>query len=166
MSDTSIRALYDDTPIPAKMAAWLLLGIGGLVLLPIAVVTDACWLLILAIPLLVAGLVLLQVSLRIVIEHQTGEICTTDFLFGLKLRERHYSLEDVAGLDLYRLAGNERERPSDTWYLRLRLDTTVRTFGKVRPGTRTYIIGRYESQLRALKAQRQLREVLEVKSEK
>jgi hypothetical protein len=164
MSDASIGILYNDTPIRPGMVAWLLLGIGGPVLLPIALANRAWWLLVPAVPLLVAGLVLLQTLLCIAVEHHTGVVYVTESLLGLRLRERRYSPSDVVGLDLERVAGDERERPSDTWYLRLQLHTTIRTFGKVKARTRTYIIGKYDSQLGALKAQRQLREVLHARS--
>ena len=143
------------------MVAWLLLGIGGLVLVPIGLLSRAWWLFVPAVPLLLAGLVLLQTRLRIVVEHRTNVIRVTNSLLGLRLRERQYPLSDVIGLDLRRVAGDERERPSDTWYLRLRLNTTVRTFGMVEPRTRTYVIGRYDSRLGALEARRRLREVLQ-----
>jgi len=163
MSDTSIGVLYKDTPIQARMVAWLLIGIGGFVLVPIGLVNRAWWLLVLAVPLLLAGWVLLQTHLRIVVEHHTGIVCVTSFLLGLKLRERRYPLSDVVGLDLQRVAGDERERPSDTWYLRLQLHITAHTIGKVKHRTRTYIIGKYDSRLGALKAQRRLRELLQAK---
>lgn len=161
MSDESIGVLYDDTPIRTKMAAWLLLGIGGLVLVPIGLVNRAWWLLILAVPLLLAGLMLLQTHLHIVVDHHTGIICVTNSLLGLRLRERQYPPSDVVGLDLQRVAGDERKRPSDTWYLRLRLHATVHTFGKMKPRMRTYLIGKYDSRLRALKARRRLSETLQ-----
>ncbi len=162
MSDESIGILYDDKPIQARMAAWLLLGTGGLVLVPIALVNRVWWLLVPAVPLFLAGFVLLHTHLRIVVEHHTGAVHATNTLLGLKLRERQYSLSNVIGLDLQRVAGDERERPSDTWYLRLQLHTTVRTFsGRVAPRTKTYTIGKYDSRLSALEAQRKLREVLQ-----
>ena len=157
--------LYDGPPIRTRMVAWLLLGIGGLVLTPIGLIKRAWWLLVPAIPLLLAGLVLFQIRLRIVVEHHTGVLRVTNSLLGLKLRERQYPLFDVIGLDLRRVAGDERERPSDTWYLWLQLGATVRTFGKTKPRTRTYAIGKYDSRLRALEARRRLGEVLEGSSQ-
>ena len=46
------------------------------------------------------------------------------------------------------MAGDERERPSDTWYLTLQL------------GTRVYTIGKYDSRSSALRARLKVREVL------
>ena len=56
---------------------------------------------------------------------------------------------DVAGLDIQRVAGAERERPSDTWYLKLQLRT------------RTHTVGRYDSQISALLARRELGRALQ-----
>jgi len=142
------------------MVSWLLLGIGGFVLMPIGLLNRAWWLLVLAVPLLLVGLVLLQTRLRIVVEHHTGVVCVTNLLLGLKLRERQYPLSDVAGLDLQRVAGDERERASDTWYLRLQLHTTVRFFGQAKPRTRVYTVGKYDSRLRALEARHWLGKML------
>ena len=160
MSDRGAGVLYDDTPVRARMVAWLLLGIGGIVLAPIGLLSRAWWLFVLAVPSLLAGLLLLQTHLRIAVERPTGLICVTHYLFGLKLRERRYPPSDVVGLNLHRVAGDEAERPSDTWYLRLQLHTAARTFGTVNHRTRTYLVGKYDSRLRALKARRRLGELL------
>ncbi len=162
MSEERIGVLYDDTPMWAKMAAWLLLGIGGIVLVPLALLNRTWWLLPPAVPFLLAGLALLQIHVRIVVEAPGGVVCVTNSLWGLKLRERRYPPSVVLGLDLHRVAGDERhERASDTWYLRLRLHTTVRTlFGQVRPHTKTHILGKYDSELSALEAQIRLEEIL------
>jgi hypothetical protein len=162
MSDRGAGVLYDDTPVRARMVAWLLLGIGGIVLAPIGLLNRAWWLLVLAVPLLLAGLLLLQMRLRIGVEHPPGLICATHYLFGLKLRERRYPPSDVVSLNLHRVAGDEDERSSDTWYLRLQLHAAVRTFGTVKHHTRTYLVGKYDSRLRALKARRRLGEVLQI----
>lgn len=162
--NVDIGVLYDDTSIQARMVAWLLLGIGGLVMTPIGLISRAWWLLILAVPLLLAGLALLLTRLRIVVEHHAGLVCVTNLLVGLKLRERQYPLGSVVGLDLERVAGAERERPSDTWYLRLQLHTTVRTFfGAIAPHTKTYTLGKYDGRLKALKARSRLGKVLQTR---
>jgi len=144
------------------MVTWLLLGIGGLVLTPIALANRAWWLLVPAVPLLLAGLLLLQAHLRIVVEHRTTVVGVTNSLLGLKLRKRQYPLSDVVGLDLQRVAGDERERASDTWYLRLQLHTTVRTLlGRVVPHVKIYTLGKYDTRLRALEARHKLDKVLQ-----
>jgi len=148
MPDKDVSVLYDSQPIRVKMAAAVLLGIGGLVFVPIGLINRAWWLLILAVPPLLAGLVLLKVRLRIVVEHGTGAVYVTNFLLGLKLREQRYPPGQVRGLDLRRVAGDERERPSDTWYLTLGLRTRI------------YTIGKYDSHMHALEARRRLNEVL------
>ena len=164
MSDTTDRVLYDGPPIRARMAAYLLLGIGGLVLSPIGLLHRAWWLLVLAVPLLLAGLVLVGTHLRIVVapgmdddndgdgddDEMDEAIRVTNSLFGLRLRQRRYPLSDVAGLELQRVAGTERERPSDTWYLRLQL------------GAKTYVIGRYDSRQNALVARYAVGQALQI----
>jgi len=149
MPDKEVNTLHDGPPIWARMAGWLLLGIGGFVLTPIGLVSRAWWLFVFAIPLLLVGLVLLQTRLRIVVERPTGAVRVTNSLLGLKLHQRRYPPSDVAGLDLQRVAGDERERPSDTWYLRLQLRTRIHTIGK------------YDSRLEALEAWRERNEVLQ-----
>jgi len=59
------------------------------------------------------------------------------------------------------VAAVERERPSDTWYLKLELNLP-RTVDGVRPRTRVYTIGKYGDRLTALKAQHNVRETLEL----
>jgi hypothetical protein len=164
MPDEDVSVLYDGPPIRARMATWLLLGIGGLVLTPIALANRAWWLLVPAVPLLLAGLLLLQTHLRIVVEHHKATVGVANFLLGLKLRERQYPLSDIVGLDLQRVAGDERERLSDTWYLRLQLHTTARTlFGRIVPHTKTYTLGKYDTRLRALEARHKLDKVLQAR---
>jgi hypothetical protein len=163
MADEDVSVLYDGPPIRTRMAAWLLLGIGGLVLVPIGLINRAWWLLILAVPPLLAGLVLLQAYLRIVVEHQPAAVCVRNLLFGLKLRERRYPLSNLVGPDLHRVGGDERERPSDTWYVRLQFHTAVRSFGSVKPRVREYLLGRYDNRLQALEARRGLDEALQAR---
>ena len=151
MPDEDVTTLYDGPPAWAWMLGWLLLGTGGFVLAPIALLSRAWWLFVFAIPLLLAGLVLLQTRLHIVVERHTGAVCVTNSLLGLKLREHHYPPSDIVGFDLQRVAGDERERPSDTWYLRLHLRT------------RTHIVGKYDSRLKALEARRKLNEALQAR---
>jgi hypothetical protein len=166
MADESIDILYDDTPIRVRMAAWLLLGIGGLVLVPIGLINRAWWLLFLAIPPLLAGLVLLLPRQRIVVEHPSGVVRVTNYVFGLRVRERQYHPADIVGLDLHRVSGDKRERASDTWYLRLQFHTVARTFfGSVKPHTKTYLIGRYDSRLKALEARHRVGEALQARSQ-
>jgi hypothetical protein len=141
--------LYDGPPIRTRMVAWLLLGTGGIVLVPIGLINRAWWLFVPAVPLLLAGLLLHQAHLRVVVEPGTGEVCVTNRLLGLKIRQRRYPLSEVGGLDLQRVAGDERKRPSDTWYLYLQL------------GTRVYTIGKYDSQASALRARIEVREALQ-----
>jgi hypothetical protein len=140
--------LYDGPPIRTRMVAWLLLGTGGIVLVPIGLINRAWWLLVPAFPLLLAGLVLFQAHLRVVVEPGTGEVCVTNRLLGLKTRQRRYPLPEVGGLDLQRVASDERDRPSDTWYLNLQLGTSV------------YTIGKYDSRASALRARLKMREAL------
>ena len=131
------------------MVAWLLLGTGGIVLMPIGLINRAWWLLVPAVPLLLAGLVLHQVHLCVAVEPGTGEVCVTNRLLGLKTRQRRYPPSEVGGLHLRRVAGDERERPSDTWYLYLQL------------GARVYTIGKYDSRTSALRARLEVREMLQ-----
>jgi hypothetical protein len=143
--------LYDGPPIRTRMVAWLLVGIGGIVMTPIGLINHAWWLFVLAVPLLLAGLVLFQVHLRVAVEPATGEVCVTNRLLGLKTRQRRYPPSEVSGLDLRRVASDERERPSDTWYLNLQL------------GARVYTIGRYDSRASALRARLEVREALQAR---
>ena len=140
MADQDVSVLYDGLPIQTGMVAWVLLGIGGIVMVPIGLISRAWWLLVLALPLLLAGLILRQARLRVVIEYPAGSIRVTNRLLGVKYRERHYHRSDLVGFDIHRVAGAERERPSDTWYLRLRL------------GVKTFTIGRYDNRSSAVRA--------------
>ena len=151
MVDQDISVLYDGPPIQTRMVAWVLLGIGGIVLVPIGLISRAWWLFVPAIPLLLAGLILLQMRLRIVIEYPAGTICVTNRLLGLKYRERRYHRSDLVGFDVDRVAGAERERPSDTWYLRLRL------------GIKTYTVGKYDSRASAIRARAKVNKVLQAR---
>jgi hypothetical protein len=160
MPESDVFTLYNDTSIRDRIAAWLLVGIGGFVLSPIALINRALWLFVPAVPLLVSGLLLHQTHLRIIVDHRIGVVSISRLLFGLKLCQRQHPLSDIVGLDLRRVAGDERERPSDTWYLRLQLHTASHTSGKATPRTRTYVIGVYNSHLNALKAQHQLWQAL------
>jgi hypothetical protein len=67
----------------------------------------------------------------------------------MRVVRRHYLPDDVTGLELDRVAGADRERDSDTWYLRLRLRN------------RGYTIGRYDSRMNALLARRDVQEALQ-----
>ena len=149
MPDRSNVTVYDGPPIETRMAAWIALGIGGLVFVPVGWYGHAPWLYALAVPLLVVGLVLLPLHLRISVNHGEDLVRVTNRWLGLKVRERRLPLSDILGLDLLRKAGAERERPSDTWYLRLRL------------GIHTYTVGKYDSRANALRAQLRLREKLQ-----
>ena len=153
MPDEDARVIYDGPPFWVKMVVWLLLGIGGIVMVPLGLINRAWWLVVLAVPLLLAGLVLSRVRLRIAVEHPTGIVRVTDSLLGLRLRERDYPPSDVVGLDIHRVAGAERERPSDTWYLKLQLRT------------RTHTVGRYDSQISALLARRELGKALQASAQ-
>lgn len=160
MSEQGDRLLYEGPPIRTWMAAWLLLGVGGLVLVPIGLMNRAWWLVILAVPPLLVGLVLLQARHRIVVQRGAGVVRVVDFVGILRLRQRQYPLADVVGIDVQRRAGAERERPSDTWYVVLQIHTTSRSFGKVKPRLKTYLIGRYDSRLKALQARHRSSQVL------
>jgi hypothetical protein len=153
MPDEDARVIYDRPPIRVRMAAWLLLGIGGIVMAPLGLIDRAWWLVVLSVPLLLAGLVLSQIRLRIAVEHPTGVVRVTNSLLGLRLRERGYPPSDVVGLDIHRVAGAERERPSDTWYLKLQLRT------------RTHTVGRYDSHVSALLARRELGRALQARAQ-
>ena len=149
MPDKASVTIYDGPPIETRRAAWILLGIGGLVFVPAGWYGHAPWLYVLAVPLLLAGLVLLALHLRISVNHHEDLVRATNRWLGLKVHERRWPLSDILGLDLHRRAGAERERPSDTWYLRLRL------------GLNTYTVGKYDSRANALRAQLRLREKLQ-----
>ena len=149
MPDKNVTLMYDGPPIEARRAAWVLAGIGGLVLVPIGLFGHAPWLYVFAVPMLLIGLVLLPLHLRITVNHRERLVRVTNRWLGLKVRERRYPSSDLLGLDLDRVAGAERDRPSDIWYLRLRL------------GLKIYTIGKYDSRANALRAQLKLREKLE-----
>jgi hypothetical protein len=134
------------------MVGWLLVGVGGLVLAPLALINRAWWLLALAALFLLVGLVLLQARLQIVFDHRIAHVGVTKSWLGLRLMRHRYPLSDVQGVDIHRVAGDKRERPSDTWYLRLILRTE------------TYTIGKYDTRLDALKARRDLTEVLKTRA--
>jgi hypothetical protein len=161
MSNVSDEVLYSDTPIRARMVAHLLLGAGGLVLAPIGLLSGARWLLVLAAPTLLVGIMLRQLHLRIEVELDTGMVTVTRSVLGLRLRRRRYSLSDVVGLELQRVAAIERERPSDTWYLKLELNLP-HAADTVHPRTRVYTIGKYDDRLTALKVQHNVRETLDL----
>ena len=144
MPDKDTSVIYDGVPIRSRTAMGLLLGIGGLIFVPIGLISRAWWLLVLAVPLLLAGLVLSQMRVRIVAERETGAVRVVNLVAGLKVRERRYAPLDVFGLDLRRVAGDKRERASDTYYLALRL------------GLRTYTVGKYDSRGHALEARQRL----------
>lgn len=149
MAEENMTVVYNAPPIWAKMTAWVLLGIGGIVLLPIMLIRGDDWLLLFIIPLILIGLVLLSIRLRIALVSPASVVRVTNSLLGLRVRQRQYLRPDVAGLDLDRVAGDERERDSDTWYLRLRLRK------------RGYTIGRYDSRMSALLARRDVDKALQ-----
>ena len=141
--------IYAATPIWARMAGWVLVGVGGIVLLPIAAIRGDTWLLVFAIPLILAGLALFALRLHIALIGPAAAVRVTNSFVGLRVRQRQYSRAEIVGLDLQRVAGDARERASDTWYLRLRLDG------------RTHTIGKYDSRTSALLALRDVEAVLE-----
>jgi tetratricopeptide (TPR) repeat protein len=132
----------------ALMAARVLLGIGGLVLGPIALIRRDYWLLYFAAPLILTGLVLVATGLRIAAIPAASVVCITHSFLGLRVRERRFDRSDVTALDLYRVAGSERERDSDTWYVRMCV------------GRRGYTIGKYDTRMDALMARRDIDEAL------
>ena len=148
MPEEAGSVLYNQTAIWAKIVAWLALGIGGLVCVPTGLYGLNWWLLVLGVPLLLLGLLLLQTRLHMAVERETGDVVVTNRLLGIKIYTRRYPWSDVLSLELQRVAGDERERPSDTWYLRLQL------------GLDTFTIGRYDSRVSALRAQHDVAEVL------
>lgn len=161
MSNVNGNVLYSDTPVRVRMVAHVLLGAGGLVLGPIGLLSGTRWLLALAVLTLLVGVMLRQLHLRVEVEVDTGMITVTRSMLGLRLCRRRYSLSDGVGLELRRVAAVERERPSDTWYLKLELNLP-RTADRVRPRTRVYTIGKYGDRLTALKAQHSVRETLDL----
>jgi hypothetical protein len=89
--------LYNETAIWAKIVAWLAVGIGGLVCVPIGLYGLTWWLLVLAVPLLLLGLVLLQTRLHMAVERETGDVVVTNRLLGLKIHTRRYPWSDRSG---------------------------------------------------------------------
>jgi hypothetical protein len=151
LSEADTIQIYDDTPVWARMTGWLLLGVGAFVLLPLALFSWTWWLPIPAIPFIIIGGLLLQLDLQISAKRSTGTLRVTNQLFGLRLRERTYSLSDVHGLEVERVAGDEQVRASDTWYLSLYLPR------------RSYIIGRYDTRWDALREKDRLSRRMAVK---
>jgi hypothetical protein len=149
VAEENVTVIYNATPIGAKMAAWVLLGIGGIVLLPIALIRDDHWLLVFAVPLILLGLLFLATRQRIALVSPTSVVRVTSYLLGLRVRQRQHPRSDITAIDLHRVAGDEQERASDTWYLRLRLRN------------RGYTIGRYNTRMSALLARRDLDEALQ-----
>jgi tetratricopeptide (TPR) repeat protein len=149
MAEETETVIYAATPIWARMVGWVLLGVGGIVLLPIAAIRGDEWLLVFAIPLILAGLALFALRLHIALISPAALIRVTNSVLGLRVRQRQYSGSEITGLDLQRIAGDDRERASDTWYLRLRLED------------RTYTIGKYDSRTSALLARRDTEEFLQ-----
>jgi hypothetical protein len=148
MLDRNIVKLYDQTAVWARLVAWLLVGTAGFVLVPLALIYRAWWLLILAVPLLLAGLVLFMTRLRIVLDRRTGSLQVSNYLLGLRMKERTYSHSDTPTPYVQRVAGAKRERPSDTWYLRLQFRD------------QTHTIGRFDDRITALQAQERLEDLL------
>jgi hypothetical protein len=149
VAEENRTVLYDAPPIWAKMTAWVLLGVGIIVLLPIMLVRGDVWLLLLIGPLVLTGLVLLALRLRIALISPASVVRVTKSVFGLRVSQQQYPTDDVGGLELSRVAGDDRERDSDTWYLRLRLRT------------RGYTIGRYGNRMSALLARRDVAQALQ-----
>ena len=136
--------LYDDVPIGARWAGWLLLGIGGLVLTPAALVARYGWLLVVATPFLGCGVCLLQTRMRIAVDRRTLLVRVRYQLLRIGLSERRFTPSDLVGVEIPRVAGDELERDSDTWYIRLVFHS------------RAYTVGRYGEHLDALQARRDL----------
>jgi hypothetical protein len=150
MNERQHDHLYDETPAWARAVGWLLMGIGGFVLAPIALFSRAWWLLAAAAPFALAGLLLLQLHLRIEPDRLSGGLVCTNSFLGLRLRRQRYDQGEIEGFDLQKVGSDERQRPSDTWYLRLLLRQ------------RTHIIGAYETHEEALKAQYRQRQRLNI----
>jgi hypothetical protein len=141
--------IYDGPPVWAKLTGAVLLGVGGIVLLPIAALRGDWWLLVFAVPLLVVGLLLLALRLCVAVERQAGVVLVTQSFVGLRLREHRYRPSEISALEIARVAGDEAERASDTWYV------------KMWAGRRGYTVGRYDTRVRALLARRDLDELLQ-----
>jgi len=148
VAEEKSNVIYDAAPLWAKMVAWVLLGIGGIVLAPIALIRGDTWLLYLCVPLAVVGLVLLAIRLRIAAVPSASVLRITDSFLGLRVRHRQYVRSQITALDLHRVAGDDRERDSDTWYLRLHV------------GRRSYTVGKYDGRMSALLARRDIEEAL------
>jgi hypothetical protein len=151
LSNTGTVHVYDDRPIWAHIAGWVILGIGAFVLLPLALLSWTWWLPIPALPFLLIGGLLLQLHLHIVADRPTGTLRITTKLFGWQIRERTYSLSDVHSLEIERVAGHAQRRASDTWYLSLYLPQE------------THLIGRYDTRWDALREKGRLSQTLALK---
>lgn|GEM_PF-2235070 len=149
MSRIEQNVLYEGIPIQVNLISWLLLGVGGVVLAPIALLSDTDWLLILAVPLLVCGLVLRLIHHQVAVEAYSGVIQFTLNWLGIQLRARRHQRADIETLAITRVGGDWRERDSDTWYIHLKM-----------PGAR-YILGRYGTRLEALEARCQLSDIIQ-----
>jgi hypothetical protein len=143
------NVIYDATPVWARMVAWTLLGIGGIVLAPIALIRGDHWLFYFAVPLIAMGLMLLAMRLRIAAVPSASVLRVTNSFLGLRVRQRQYLSSQITALDLHRVAGDERERDSDTWYLRLHV------------ARRGYVVGKYDTRVSALLARRDIEEALD-----
>ena len=148
MTEEKSNIIYDATPVWARMVAWALLGIGGIVLTPVALIRGDRWLLYFAVPLIVMGFVLIAIRLRIAAVPSASVLRVTNSFLGLRLRQRQYPRSEITAIDLHRVAGDERERDSDTWYLRLHV------------ARRGYLVGKYDTRVSALLARRDIEEAL------
>ncbi|MCJ7738772.1 MAG: tetratricopeptide repeat protein [Anaerolineae bacterium] len=149
MSRVEWNVLYEGIPVQVNLISWLLLGVGGAVLAPIALLSDAGWLLILAVPLLICGLVLRQVHLQVIVESYTGVIRSTLKWLGIQLWTRRHQHAGIETLEIRRVGGDRRERDSDTWYIRLKMQGA------------SYILGRYDTRPEALEARHQLSDIIQ-----
>ena len=148
MSRVERNVLYEGIPVQVNLISWLLLGVGGVVLAPIAVLSHANWLLVLAVPLLVCGLALRQVHLQVIVEPYSGVFRSTLKWLGIQLWARRHQHADIETLEIRRVGGDRRERDSDTWYIRLKMQGA------------SYTLGRYETRLEALEARHQLSNII------
>ena len=149
MAEERTTVIYDAAPVWATMTASILLGIGGIILVPIALIRGDHWLLYIGVPLVVIGLVPLAIRLRIAAVPSASVLRVTNSFLGLRLRQRQFLRSEVTALDLHRVAGDARERDSDTWYLRLHV------------GYRAYTVGKHDSRMSALLARREIEEALD-----
>jgi len=152
MSRADENMLYDGIPVQADLISWLLLGIGGAVLIPIALANRARWLLVLATPLILAGVALRRTRLVLTVEPHTGIIKADVAWLGIHLLARRHPHTEIQKLEIKRVGGNSRERDSDTWYLHLRLQTA------------TYILGKYDMQVEALQAKHHLDKLIQAQA--